>query len=81
MVVDSFRPVLEELSQEHFAPRQQAHAPEGELRLPPDARQTPPRRGGRGSLGTGLWELGGRIIGLWGGLSRIAGCTSPGPPD
>lgn len=38
---DSFRPIRKELSQEHFAPRQQAHAPEGELRPPPDAKQTP----------------------------------------
>lgn len=36
---DSFRPVRKE----HFAPRQQAHAPEGELRPPPDAKQTPSR--------------------------------------
>lgn len=69
MVVDSFRPVREELSQEHFAPRQQAHAPEGELRPPPDAKQTPPRRKAGALWGQDCWELGGRIIRLLGGPS------------
>lgn len=67
-----------ELSQECFAPQAASPRTAGELRMPFSAEQTP-LGGGERSLGMGL-------LGMGGGSGcrppiRIAGCTSPRPPD